>query len=139
MSADHPSPLSALSARTALVLFRRAALGSLAVGGAAALVLALLGRPLLGLCALVGVALGAANGYLAHRSLRALASRDGEVPRKRVAVSSLSRLAAVTAVALTVGIAARPDGLAVFFGLAFFQIAATASALLPHLEEARKP
>lgn len=135
MSADHPSPLSS---RNALLTFRRAALGSLATGGAAVLVLALLGHPLLGLYALLGIALGAANGYFMYRSLRGLASQEREVTRKRVAGSSLSRLGAITAIALAIGIAARPDGLAVFFGLAFFQLAATASALLPNLKEARR-
>lgn len=135
MSDDHPSPLSS---RNALLTFRRAALGSLAAGGAAVLVLALLGHPLLGLYALLGIALGVANGYFMYRSLRGLASREREGTRRRVAGSSLSRLGAITAIALAIGFAARPDGLAVFFGLAFFQLAATASALLPNLKEARR-
>lgn len=135
MNSDFPSPMSG---RSALVTFRRAALGSLAAGGAAVLALALLGRPLMGLYALLGVALGAVNGYFMYRSLRGLAAQEREVSRKRVAGSSLSRLAAITAIALVIGFLARPDGLAVFFGLAFFQIAATASALVPHVKEARR-
>lgn len=135
MNADYPSPMSS---RSALVTFRRAALGSLAAGGAAVLVLALLGKPLLGLYALLGIALGATNGFFMYRSLRGLAAQEGEVSRKRVAGSSLSRLGAITAIALVIGFLARPEGLAVFFGLAFFQVAATASALLPNLKEARR-
>lgn len=134
MQVDQPSPMSS---RNALVTFRRAALGSLVTGGAAVLVLALLGQPLLGLYALLGIALGAGNGFLMYRSLRGLAAQEGAVSRKRVAGSSLSRLGVITAVALAIGIAARPQGLAVFFGLAFFQITATATALIPQLKNTR--
>lgn len=127
--------MSPVSSRNALNTFRRAALGSLAVSGAAVLVLALLGRPLLGLFALVGVVLGAGNGFFMYRSLRGLAALEGTVTRKRVAGSSLSRLAAITAVALVLAAAFRPEGFAVFFGLALFQVAATVSALVPTLRD----
>lgn len=132
---DAPAAL-AVPQHTAANL-RRSVLLSVPLGGVALLILALLGHPVAGLLAFVGLALGALNSLLVQRSVVRFASR-GEAARKQQFIGgALSRLGAITAVALLIVLLVRPDGLGVLGGLAAFQLLMLANAALPLIKELR--
>lgn len=116
----------------------RAVFLGIGVGGAAVVVTALLHRPLLGLFGCLGLALGALNFALLRRSVFRLAGTGVTVTKKQVAFSSLSRLMAITAVAIACAVLFRPDGIAIFVGLAAFQLVMGARAVGPAVKELRK-
>lgn len=135
MPADQP-PL--MLTRYTESTFRRAIYVAIAVGGLGLIIAALLGHALGGVLGCVGLGLGAVNGFLMHRSLGRLSNKEAPADKKQVAFSSLGRLAALTAVAVVVAVLVRPEGIAVFFGLALFQLVMTANAAVPVLKEFRK-
>lgn len=103
--------------------------------GAAAVVLsALLGNVRIGLLITVGLALGALNGVLAERALGRLTPDDD---RSVVVGGSMRRLGIITAIALVIVFAARPDGWTVLVGLAIYQIISLVAALGVAKKEAR--
>lgn len=124
--------------RHAAAPWGRAAFLAIGVGGVAVVVTALLGKPLLGLFGCLGLVLGAANFALLRRSVLRLAGTGVTVTKKQVAFSSLSRLMAITVVAIACAVLVRPDGLAVFVGLAGFQLVMGARAVGPAVKELRK-
>jgi hypothetical protein len=109
--------------------------GVVAVAGVAGLVS--LGQPLAALLGCVGLALGALNARLAQVSV-ARYSDQGSFSKGRFAISVLGRLGVVTVVALGCAILLRPAGLAVFAGIAIFQLLTIASAMLPLVKEIRQ-
>ncbi|MHA6617166.1 hypothetical protein [Pseudonocardia sp. DLS-67] len=115
--------------------FRRAAI---AAGVAAVLVLAVLVPMSLApfaLFCLVGMALGLANLAVAVRSVARFA---GTQPSKvRFSGSVLARLAVITVIAFGCALLFRPAGIAVFGGLALFQLIAVASSMVPLIKEIR--
>lgn len=104
------------------------------------LVTTLLGHPLIGLFGCLGLALGMLNFYLLRRSVLRMAGNAATttVTKKQVAFSSLSRLMAITALAIACAVLVRPAGIAVFFGLAVCQLVMGARAVVPAVKELRK-
>ena len=109
---------------------RRAALVSGVLGVAAIALLAVLGHPWMGLFFLIGLALGALNNLLLQRSVLRYGS-DETITRKQFRNGVLRRLAAVTAIAIACALLVRPDGFAVFVGLAVFHVIMLVGAALP--------
>lgn len=107
------------------------------VGVVGVAVLVLLGQPLAALLGCVGLALGALNARLAQVSVARYSDR-GSFSKGRFAISVLGRLGVVTVVALGCAILLRPAGLAVFAGIAIFQLLTIASAMLPLVKEIRQ-
>jgi drug/metabolite transporter (DMT)-like permease len=101
--------------------FRRAVIIAAAVGVAALTITALAGEVGVGMLFCVGLGLGSANGAAVQVTAGRYAMR-AEPDKKRFAMGVLGRLALVSAIALLVAIVFRPEGLAVLFGLAFFQL-----------------
>ena len=93
----------------------------------------------LGLYALflcVGIALGALNSGLVVQSVAKFArARPSKV---RFSGSVLGRLALITVLAFVCALVFRPAGIAVFGGLALFQLLAVASSMLPLIKEIRQ-
>jgi uncharacterized membrane protein (DUF4010 family) len=91
------------------------------IGVAALIALSVLGYPVAGAAFCVGLLLGLVNSRLVIA--QAARFTEAEHPDKRaLAFAVLQRLAALTAVALLVGFAFRPQGFAVLVGLAVFQL-----------------
>jgi drug/metabolite transporter (DMT)-like permease len=101
--------------------FRRAVVIAVAVGVAALIITALVGDVGVGMLFCVGLGLGSINGAAVQITAGRYAMRS-EPDKKRFALGVLGRLAIVSAIALVVAVVFRPEGLAVLFGLAFFQL-----------------
>lgn len=93
-------------------------------------VTAALGHPWMGVFAAVGLSLGALNNRMLQRSVLRY-GMDESVSRKQFRRGVLSRLFAVTLLAIGCAVIVRPDGLAVFVGLAVFQVIMLIGAALP--------
>lgn len=116
--------------------FRRALTMAGVLTALALVVLVLGGHGLFGVFLLVGVALGAANMWMA---VRAVARFTVSQPSKaRFSGSVIGRLAVITLIALGCAYAFRPAGIAVFGGLALFQLMAIVSSILPLIKEIRR-
>lgn len=87
------------------------------------------GHPLMGVFGAAGLGLGALNTRVLQRSVVARAT--GDVSRGRFNGSVMMRLGGVTLIALVVALLVRPDGLAIFVGLAFFQVLMLVGAAVP--------
>ncbi len=109
-------------------------------GVAAALgiaVLVPLGQPMAALFGCAGLGLGAANARFAQASVARYADR-GKVTKGRFAIATLGRLGVITVIALGCAVLLRPAGLAVFAGIAVFQLLTIVSAMLPLVKEIRQ-
>src|SRR5664279_1454188 len=115
----------------ALANLRRSLVVSICLGVASLLVLALLGHPLMGLFACVGLALGAMNSRMVQRSVLNFASSEAPNKKSRFTRSVLGRLGLVTLIAIGCAMLVRPDGLGVFCGLAVFQLLMLGGASIP--------
>jgi len=117
--------------RVAAVNLRRSVIIGSVVGVAAVIFTSLIGHPLMGVLACLGIALGAGNSWLVQRSVVAYAASD--VPNKKALFTKnvLARLAAITAIAVGIALFLRPDGLGTFAGLAFFQMLMIGGATVP--------
>jgi hypothetical protein len=115
---------------------RRAAIGAGVVVVLALAVLVPLGLAPFALFGCVGVALGVLNMGLAVRSVtRFTATQPSKL---RFSGSVLGRLGIITVIAFGCALLFRPAGIAVFAGLAVFQLLATASSMVPLIKEIRK-
>jgi hypothetical protein len=115
---------------------RRAAIGAAIVVVVALAVLVPMGLYAYALFGCVGIALGVLNMALAVRSVARFATTQ---PSKiRFSGSVLGRLAVITVLAFGCALLFRPAGIAVFAGLAVFQLLATASSMVPLIKEIRK-
>jgi len=95
-----------------------------------------IGNPLMGVFAVLGLALGLLNAVLVRRAAARFAITDS--PRKATfAVSALGRLALITVLAVGFALIIRPDGIGVFIGLAAFQLLMIGAGLVPLLKELR--
>ena len=130
---DREAPVSS----TPVVNLRRAALIAACLGAASFGVLAPTGYPLAAAFFCGGLGLGLLNTALVQRSAARFATR-GDPNKRRFAVSVLARLALITALAVGLALALRPDGLAVFAGLAAFQLLMIFMASVPLLRELRQ-
>ena len=104
------------------------------LGGAAVVITALIGHPLVGVMLTVGLALGAVNGLLQERAAARLKPTDD---RSTIIGGSMRRLGLITVVALAIAVLARPLGWIVFIGLAVYQLLTLAAALGVAAKEAR--
>lgn len=147
MSTEHLSPgrldteqLRTVLSRHTTAPWKRALLLGIGLGGAAVLATTLLGRPLMGLFGCLGLALGMLNFYLLRRSVLRMAGNAATttVTKKQVTFSSLSRLMAITILAIACAVLVRPDGIAIFVGLAACQLVMGARAVVPAVKELRK-
>jgi hypothetical protein len=115
---------------------RRAAIGAAVVVVLALAVLVPLGLAPFGLFGCVGVALGVLNMAMAVRSVSRFAATQ---PSKlRFSGSVLGRLGIITVIAFGCAVLFSPAGIAVFAGLAVFQLLAAASSAVPLIKEIRK-
>lgn len=122
--------------RVTRVTFRRSLLAAAVLAVLALAVMIPIGLGLYALFLCVGIALGVLNSGLVVRSVTRFAR---EQPSKaRFSGSVLGRLALITVLAFGCALAFRPAGVAVFGGLALFQLLAVASSMLPLIKEIRQ-
>jgi hypothetical protein len=120
-----------------VVKLRRAAAVAACLGAISFMVLVPAGYPLAGAFFCGGLGLGLCNAALVQRSATRFAASD--VPTKRqFAVSALARLALITALAVGLALAVRPEGLAVFAGLAACQLLMIFMTSIPLVKELRQ-
>jgi hypothetical protein len=100
-------------------------------------VLVPLGYPLAGAFFCGGLGLGLVNTALVQRSAARFAA-SSDPNKRRFAISVLARLALITGLAVGVALAWRSDGLAVFAGLAAFQLLMIVMASVPLVKELRQ-
>jgi hypothetical protein len=109
---------------------RRSAIVAGVLGIAGIVICSVVGHPLMGIFACIGLAIGAANNWLLQRSVVRFATASA-VPKAKFSSRVFLRLGAVTLVAIGVALIIRPDGLGIFAGLAVFQIVMLIGAALP--------
>jgi hypothetical protein len=109
---------------------RRSTIVGGVLGAVSIVVLALVGHPLMGVFGCIGIAIGALNNRMLQLSVVRHAADEG-YGKKQFRRGVMGRLAAITLLALAVGIFVRPDGLGVFVGLAVFQILMLIGAAVP--------
>jgi hypothetical protein len=84
----------------------------------------------MGAFGLLGLGLGALNNRMLQRSVIRYATSE-DVGKKQFRRGVMARLGLVTLIALAIALLLRPDGLAVFVGLAVFQILMLIGAAVP--------
>lgn len=109
---------------------RRAAIVAAVLGLASIVVLSVLGHPLMGIFACVGLVFGAVNNWLLQRSVQTYAANPS-LPKTKFSGRVFLRLGAITAISIGVALIVRPDGLGIFAGLAVFQIVMLVGAAVP--------
>lgn len=109
---------------------RRAVLSSSVLGLVAIVVLSLAGYPLLAVFGCVGLGLGAVNNRLLQRSVLRYGLNES-VTQKQFRHGVMGRLGLVTLIAAACALLVRPDGLAVFVGLAVFHVIMLVGAAVP--------
>lgn len=109
---------------------RRSSVVAAGVGVGAIAVCAVLGHPWMGVFAMLGLALGAGNNLMLQRSVLRYGA-DENIGKKAFRRGVMRRLAAVTLLAVGCALLVRPDGIAVFVGLAVFQVIMLIGAALP--------
>ena len=124
MGPDGYTPVSAAAN------LRRSVVISAGLAVAAIVVTIVVGHPLMGLFGTIGLALGAGNNWLLQRSVLRYGA-DESIGRKQFRNGVLRRLSAVTLVAIGLAVLVRPDGLAVFVGLAAFHAIMLIGAAAP--------
>ena len=122
---------------TAAHNLRRSVILAACLGGLSLAVLAVAGRPALGLFVLLGLSLAALNSRAVQRSVVQFAASEAAHRRRRFTMNVLGRLGLLTLVAVTCALLVRPDGLGVVAGLAAFQLIMVGGASLPLLKELR--
>ena len=124
MQPDGYTPVSAAAN------LRRAVVVSTGLGIVAIVVLSLGGHPLMAVFGCVGLGLGAVNNGLLQRSVLRYGA-DESISKKQFRRGVLTRLTVVTLIAVGCALLVRPDGLAVFVGLAVFHVIMLIGAALP--------
>ncbi|MGH3697213.1 MAG: hypothetical protein ACRDRX_25065 [Pseudonocardiaceae bacterium] len=120
-----------------VVKLRRVVPIAAGVGAASFVVLVPMGYPLAGAFFCGGLGLGLVNTALVQRSAARFAA-SGDPDKRRFAMSVLARLALITGLAVGLALALRPDGLAVFAGLATFQFLMIFMASVQLVKELRQ-
>jgi len=103
-------------------MLRRTVFAAIGVGIVALVVLSIVGYPLAGLGALIGLALGLANIRLVMSTASRLNSLGTAKVRRPMAMNTLMRLALTTVVAIVLVIVNLPLGMGVLGGLAVFYL-----------------
>lgn len=116
--------------------FRRSLVMAAVAGAVGVAVLVVLGYWAAALFGLVGLALGALNSLLVLQSVVKFAVNKPS--KAQFSRSVLSRLALITVLAFGCAVLFRPDGIAVFGGLALFQFFAIVSSMVPLVKEIRQ-
>ena len=122
---DAPLVFPSVAFRPVRLLAICAALTALAV-----VLAALAGYVLFGVFFGVGLALGLINAVLVQRSVESITAGDHPLKRK-MALTSATRLLVITTIGLAIAIIFRPLGLGVLFGLALFQVLLVLTTALP--------
>ncbi|MGH3669975.1 MAG: hypothetical protein ACRDSH_04985 [Pseudonocardiaceae bacterium] len=130
------APQASVSAKPVMLL-RPAMPFAAGLAAASFVVLAPMGYPLAAVFFSGGLALGLLNTVLVQRSA-ARFTASGDPNKRRFAVSVLARLALITGLAVSLALALRPEGLAVFAGLAAFQLIMIFVASVPLVKELRQ-
>jgi hypothetical protein len=107
-----------------------AVLGVLSIVG-----LAVIGHPLAGVFACLGLAIGAVNNLMLQRSVLQYASAG--VGKGRFRGGVVARLGGITILSVALALLVRPDGIGIFAGLAVFQVLMLVGAALPVLRSMR--
>ncbi len=102
--------------------------------GAALAVLAIVwtsiaGHPLMGVFGAIGLALGALNNRMLQLSVIQYATQS--VSKRKFRGGVFVRLGSITLVSFVIALLVRPDGLAIFVGLAIFQVLMLVGAAVP--------
>lgn len=121
----------------AAVKFGRVVPIAAGLGVASFLVLVPMGYPLAAALFCGGLGLGLCNMALVQRSAARFAA-SGNPVKRRFAMSALARLAVITALAVGLALVLRPQGLAVFAGLAACQLLMIFIASVPLVRELRQ-
>lgn len=114
---------------------RRSSLISAVLAAFAVAVASVAGHPLMGVFGALGLAMGALNNRMLQKAVIAYASavtagrKDATKGRFRGGV--FLRLGAITLIAFALALLVRPDGVAIFVGLAVFQVLMLVGAALP--------
>jgi hypothetical protein len=87
------------------------------------------------LCAVAGIFLGLANHVVTEYWLAGLLSAGQQPTRNRLAMSTMTRLAVLSVVAVGAAVAFWPSGIALLLGLAIFRLVALVMTALPLLRE----
>jgi hypothetical protein len=114
---------------------RKAIIVGLVLAVASFWILGQLGEWRLAISLSVGVALGLLNHLVTERWLLGLLTAGREPTRAVMIRSTMVRLLALTAVAVTVAVVFWPDGIGVLLGLAVFRLIALAMTTIPLLKE----
>ena len=114
---------------SAVANLRRAVYVSAALSVVAILASALAGHPWAGVLGALGLALGAGNNWVLQKSV--IARATGSVSKGKFNGSVFMRLGGTTVIAVVIALLIRPDGLAIFIGLALFQAFMLIGAALP--------
>jgi hypothetical protein len=128
---------AATGSHTAAVTLGRVVPIVACLGVASFLVLGPMGYPLAAAWFCGGLGLGLVNMALVQRSAARFAA-SGNPIKRRFAVSALARLALITALAVGLALVLRPQGLAVFAGLAACQLVMIFIASVPLIRELRQ-
>ena len=137
--ASSPQPTAtAISPLTVLRDQRKVCLVAVALAVASFWVLGPMGEWTLAACFSAGIGLAVFNHLATEWSLLRIIAKEAEPSRRQMAVSTIVRLATLSA--LAVGIAALfwPDGIVLLFGLALFRLIALVMTTLPVLKELKK-
>jgi len=110
--------------------FRRAIILGLVVGVVALAALTVTGHVLMGLFGCLGVGLGMINARLVQRSVTTYGAATAADKKKTLTASIAGRLALTTMVALVLAFVFAPSGIAVFVGLAVFQVIVMGNTVL---------
>jgi hypothetical protein len=102
------------------------------VGGAA------LGESAIGLFLAIGVVLAIANAVLTEHSMARMVASGELLSKKQFAAGAMMRLGAISLVGFGLVVLFWPDGVAVLFGLAIFQVMTLLLQGIPLLKELHK-
>jgi len=108
---------------------RRSVVIGAVLGAVAIVALSFAGHPLMGVFGCLGLALGAVNTWMLQRSVINYATSGASKGKFRGGV--LMRLGGITLLSFAIALLVRPDGLAIFVGLAVFQVLMLVGAALP--------
>jgi hypothetical protein len=105
----------------------------------AALVVGLgIGEPAIGAFLAIGVVLAVANAVLTEYSMARMVAAGELLSKKQFAAGAMMRLGAISLVGFGLVVLFWPDGVAVLFGLAIFQVMTLLLQGIPLLKELHK-
>src|SRR5579862_8431066 len=110
------------SPKDLLRVSRHTIVSAMVIGGVGLIGALLLNAPWVGLGIAIGVAIGIGNFRLIVKSVAKVGAREGVNHRRPLAANTLTRLGAITVVALGLCFVEMPLGLGVLAGLGIFQV-----------------